>query len=123
MEITEQLIRDGASKRNGWNRAQLKIIGVEWPPAHGWIAKTVGQSISKEQADEFIQLRGETVRVSRQRRSVVKTDLPIPPGFSVKDETVIASFWLYVSRMDRENLKQSIPALEYIARKAKQKSA
>jgi hypothetical protein len=123
MEITEKLIRDGASNRGGWNRAQLNLIGAEWPPKNGWIAKAVGQPISEDQASEFLRLRGETVRVSRKKRSMVKTDLPIPPDFPVKDETVIASFWLYVSRMERERLKQSIPVLEYIARKAKQKTA
>jgi hypothetical protein len=115
MEITEKLIRDGASNRGGWNRAQLNLIGAEWPPKNGWIAKAVGQPISEDQASEFLRLR--------KKRSMVKTDLPIPPDFPVKDETVIASFWLYVSRMERERLKQSIPVLEYIARKAKQKTA
>jgi len=118
MKITEQLLERGKSDRGGWNAKQLACIGVEWPIKHGWQFKAIGREITDEDARMFLSLRGEVVRQPK-RRSVIKTDLPIPPGFPVGAETVFASFWLYVSKLDKRLLKTSLPILEYITRKAK----
>ena len=117
MRITESLLEQGKSDRGGWNAKQLAWIGVDWPVHHGWQRKALGKEITENDARMFLSLRGETIR-QPARRSVIKTDLPIPSGYPVKAETVIASFWLFLSRMDRELLRKTIPVLEYITRKA-----
>jgi len=54
------------------------------------------------------------------KRSVVKTDLPIPPGFPVKVETVLASLWIFLSKLDPTMKRKVAPILEYMIRKLNQ---
>lgn len=123
MTITNRLLHLGESGRGGWNRKQIEILGLEWPPRKGWQQTVLGKPITQEDAKRFVELNGATIRPAKERRSVITTDLPIPPGFPIKAETVFASFWLYVSRMDRETLTKAITVLEYITRKAKQETS
>ena len=58
--ITDELIRSGQSDAGGWNRAQLDLLGVAWPPAHGWKIKIIGKPISADTAAKFLALRGVT---------------------------------------------------------------
>ncbi len=69
VRITEALIISGRSSGGGWTRAQLEIIGVPWPPSHGWIHRALGRSIPKEQAAEFVALTG-TGRKRRARKEM-----------------------------------------------------
>jgi hypothetical protein len=57
VRITPELLEAGKSSRGGWSKAQLAILGVAWPPAAGWKARVIGVSISRADADRFIQLR------------------------------------------------------------------
>lgn len=119
MQITEELLERGKSDRGGWNREQLKIIGVDWPPAYGWKSRVIGKQIAGDHARQFLALRG--VRFRRgNRRSVVKTDLPIPVGFHVNVETVLASFWIFLSKLDPDMKRKVAPILEYMLRKLNQ---
>jgi len=48
------------------------------------------------------------------KRSPVTNVLPFPRGFPAKDETVIASFHVYLTRLDREVLREALPVLSYV---------
>ena len=119
MQITAELLERGKSDRGGWTREQLHIVGVDWPPRPGWQSKVVGKQISGDHACRFVSLRGVTVRENK-RRSVIKTDLPIPTGFPVKVETVLASFWIFLSKLDPDMKRKVAPILEYMLRKLNQ---
>jgi hypothetical protein len=119
MRITEQLLESGKSERGGWNAAQLAFLGVDWPAKHGWQSKVIGREISRENHEGFLALKGVTVR-PKNRRSVIKTDLPIPPGFPVKAETVLASLWIFLSKLDAPMKRKIAPILEYMIRKLNQ---
>jgi hypothetical protein len=56
--ITSELIEAGRSERGGWNKSQLALLGVSWPPQRGWKVRVVGRPIPKEDADWFVKLGG-----------------------------------------------------------------
>ena len=112
MKITATLIEAGESIRGGWNRKQMDILGIDWPAREGWQRKVIGKEIHGDEAERFLHLRGTTER--KARRSPVKNVLPFPRGFPAKDETAIASFHVYLTRLDREVLREALPVLSYV---------
>lgn len=78
--VTEELIQEGSNGPAGWNREQLAIIGVSWPPAHGWRKAALGREITKNDYDRFIALRGAT---GRQRKNIEGRD--VVTEFFIKD--------------------------------------
>jgi hypothetical protein len=57
IEITMQIILMGKSSRGGWGREQMRLLGVPWPPKHGWVEKVVGTRISREAYNKFLSLK------------------------------------------------------------------
>lgn len=51
--LTRQMIKDAQMPNGGYSRSQLDAIGVEWPPAKGWIEEAIGKRITKKQFEEF----------------------------------------------------------------------
>lgn len=117
MKITATLLDAGKSIRGGWNRKQMDILGVSWPPREGWQRSVIGKDISGDDAERYLALRG-TVKRDSNRRSPVTNVLPFPRGFPAKDETVIASFDRYLSKVDREILRAAMPVLSYMLKSA-----
>lgn len=74
MKITEAFIEKIASGEGGWNRPQLALLGVAWPPAKGWKQTLLGKEISEEAARRLEALRDTT---PKQRRAIEagQTDL------------------------------------------------
>lgn len=68
VKITQELIRRGESGAGGWNREQLRLIGVPWPPKHGWRRRVEGRWISKADAEAFVSLRGVTLKRNKRYR-------------------------------------------------------
>lgn len=64
--ITQRLIESGMSEQGGWNRKQLELIGVKWPPLRGWRRRAEGMLISESDAATFVRLKGRTIKVSKQ---------------------------------------------------------
>lgn len=59
MQITEELLAEGRSGPGGWSKAQVTILGVEWPLRKGWKARIMGREISEADAARFLRLRIE----------------------------------------------------------------
>ena len=53
MYLTREFIMEHRTRRGGWTKAQLQVIGVEWPPRNGWIGRACGRNITPDQADMF----------------------------------------------------------------------
>lgn len=60
MLITHEFIERGMSELGGWNREQLKLLKVPWPPRKGWKRRIQGTEISEAEAEIFLKLRGYT---------------------------------------------------------------
>ena len=50
----------GRSERGGWNKPQLAMLGIAWPPIRGWRSalERRGVRVSREMHDRFVELRG-----------------------------------------------------------------
>lgn len=55
--LTSQMIHDASTEGHGWNRRQLKSIGVPWPPPKGWLKGMVGKQIPLSLWERFVSLR------------------------------------------------------------------
>lgn len=61
-KITENLIEMGMSDKKAWSRAQLALIGVEWPPLKGWKSRIIGKEISEADAEKFVKLNNSHLK-------------------------------------------------------------
>ena len=66
-----ETIQSGCSDRGGWNKPQLALIGVEWPPVHGWrtALEASGLRVPRELHDRFVALRGLLGRAAQKLAS------------------------------------------------------
>lgn len=55
--LTKQMIEEGISSKGGYNKKQLEILGVEWPPQKGWKSALIGTMISKKQYQNFLNAK------------------------------------------------------------------
>lgn len=62
MKLTRESIESGKTDRGGWTGAQLRQLGVEWPPVKGWINRLEGKEISDAQYAAFMDLRHARTR-------------------------------------------------------------
>lgn len=69
-KVTEEWVKAFQSKSGGWNREQLKCVGVVWPPSAGWIQQLSGQLITDDSKLGFEQMMGRTKKVIRAERRV-----------------------------------------------------
>jgi hypothetical protein len=74
MKITEEFLNKISLRKDGWNRLQLELLGVSWPPAQGWKQGLLGKEISEGTARRLEELRDTT---PKQRRAIEagQTDL------------------------------------------------
>lgn len=57
-ELHRHWIEEGKSPRGGWSRAQLKLVGVPWPPPKGWRAILRDRDdIPETVQHKFVQMR------------------------------------------------------------------
>ena len=59
-----ETIEQGCSDNGGWNKPQLALIGVSWPPVQGWRLRLEksGRRVCRSVHDQFIALRGWTAQ-------------------------------------------------------------
>ena len=124
--VTNDLLRRGQSGAGGWNRQQLRLLGIEhWPPPDGWQRKVLGRPITPEDVERFIALRGVTKRVKKRHGVVIETKtgvpLPLPREIGPAVARAFSSFWIYVQRLDPQALKDGLPSLQYMVRAASQR--
>ncbi len=55
--LTREMIEAGISSKGGYNKKQLFILGVEWPPSKGWKSQLIGSSIDKNIYDQFLKAK------------------------------------------------------------------
>lgn len=64
MILSREMLHAAATNYNGFNRAQLDLIGVKWPPAKGWLSALEGRFIEDEKWHQVMALSG----VRKKRR-------------------------------------------------------
>lgn len=64
-KITLEIIDKGKSNEGGWNRAQLQVVGVEWPPTKGWKDRLNGTEFTHAELDQFLALKGDAGKLKK----------------------------------------------------------
>jgi len=54
--ITDRWLINNKTPGGGYNRKQLNVLGVEWPPKFNWKLTLVGKKINKKTAEDFENL-------------------------------------------------------------------
>jgi hypothetical protein len=72
IRLNRRLIHSaGSYGGNGFNRAQLDLLNVNWPPKTGWVEWLDGQEIDAETWRKVLSLKGQTkCKLKRQRSNV-----------------------------------------------------
>ena len=65
--LTKERLYRGGTSGCGFNRFQLEVLGVEYPPRKGWIRRLVGTEMTLEQYAKFVSLQGATHGVPRKQ--------------------------------------------------------
>lgn len=56
--ITNEFLESGMTSNVGINNSQLTLLGIPTPPESGWKEKVIGKTISKNDAEVFLSLKG-----------------------------------------------------------------
>jgi hypothetical protein len=56
MKLTSSLIHAGSTEAGGFTKAQLAVLGIDWPPNKGWLKGLVGKEIPPADYDKFCSL-------------------------------------------------------------------
>jgi hypothetical protein len=51
--VENTTLRSRGTGRCAWTKAQLEVVGVDWPPLKGWKNRIIGKKISIEDALRF----------------------------------------------------------------------
>ena len=51
VEITHSLINSFQSKRGGFSKQSLSLLGIPWPPSKGWKDRIIGTTIEINEND------------------------------------------------------------------------
>lgn len=65
MQITHDWLVSVQTPRGAWTMAQLALLGVAWPPQHGWKRRLEGTEITED-----IARRVEVAREQRRPRTI-----------------------------------------------------
>lgn len=69
IKLTHKLIHDAARNYCGWNKTQLQLLGVPWPPRKGWLSALIGKEVSEETIARVFAVRGLR---PKERRKVLQ---------------------------------------------------
>lgn len=98
MILTEKILKEGASIRNGWSRKQLQLFGIKWPLKKGWKHIILNRDYPQEKIDRFLALKDKHIASSNRFRAMLNLDPSFFPELtdeekhleSIKDEIKIA---------------------------------
>jgi hypothetical protein len=66
---SETLHAIGTSNGVGWNRKQLSLLGVKWPPSKGWLKDLIGTEISVDVYQTLMLLRTSPQNASNAKET------------------------------------------------------
>lgn len=75
--ITEEFLTAGKSDRGSWSKAQLEVLGVNYPLRSGWKETIIGREIDRQVAAKFIALKNKHLKKSsppQDREKVLKLE-------------------------------------------------
>ena len=86
VRITQELLDLGRSRNERWSKEQRRLLGIvpPWPPNLMPIGETIGKTISKENADNFVLLKDRHLenKNPKNMRTKERREQPIAPDLS-----------------------------------------
>lgn len=70
--LSHRCLHEAASNNGGWNKAQLALLGIEWPPVQGWLRSLVGKEVSDQTWGQVMALRGVKPKEQKRRLRLEK---------------------------------------------------
>ncbi len=78
MKLTHENLHALGTNGAGWNKKQLEILGISWPPKNGWLKKLIGTEIEEEKYQQLLDFRGaKRTKRGNYRLSGVQPELII----------------------------------------------
>jgi hypothetical protein len=67
MKLTREIIHGAGTLGMGFNRHQLGLLGVKWPPKKGWLSGLIGTEIPDETWEKVMRLKSVRRKAERLR--------------------------------------------------------
>lgn len=67
MKLTREILHSAGTSGIGYNREQLRLLGVPWPPRHGWLSNLVGKDIPDDTWSKVMELKDYKTRKKAQQ--------------------------------------------------------
>lgn len=77
--VTEDWITRHPTKNGGYKASQLRLIGVSWPPKHGWKRRASGRLIGMEDKAKFEAYGTMANPVTFGQAAVESCSCDVPP--------------------------------------------
>jgi ribonuclease HI len=89
--LTNEFIDACKTPSGSWNRRQFDVIGVDWPPRHGWKSTVIGNQITDDQKAEFkalsitgnIKIKKKKNKITDSVQTIVTKRYEIQPGLTI----------------------------------------
>ena len=70
IKLTYELIHSvGSYGGHGFNRKQLDLLNVNWPPRQGWVKWLIGQEIPESTWEKVVALKGQAKWKLKQQQT------------------------------------------------------
>ncbi len=81
--MTNEVIEESKSSAGGWTKAQLAVVGLEWPPKNGWKLLLIGKDYPQATLDRFKELRTCRVKNRKPRIEESVAYVNFTPDFTI----------------------------------------
>lgn len=78
MKITDEWLMQNRTRAGAWTRAQLEVIGIKWPPRHGWKHQVIGKDLSDAEVARFISaanIRAKRTQKNDEKQATIDQEL------------------------------------------------
>lgn len=63
--LSREMIHAGKSCAGGWNKKQLAVLGVDWPPEKGWVDRLKDTLIFEDDYNYFLELNPKRIGLKK----------------------------------------------------------
>ena len=76
--VTLEWLKEHSTKGMAWNKQQLAILGISWPPPRGWLDQVIGKKLPIEAKERFEEETGRSIqKLDIKRRLIAAVDYPV----------------------------------------------
>lgn len=94
-------------KKHGFNRRQLELFGISWPPRKGWLSGLIGRTISAEKYSEILD--------AGKKGGAIETEENVPqkdPEIIIRPDEFLPAVPRTIKRPADYTLDLAVDALE-----------